>query len=163
MSIKIKFGSIAGLLAGFWFISQNFLGLYLTNFTKFNLLIIFLLLFVSIYFSIVKTRDNEKGGFIEYRPAAGIGVTVSLLFSFILALFTYLFYKLNPENIEIVLDSQEKFFLSEGKSLQEIAVNRDYLRQNFAFSEGFTSFLSISIIGFIFSLLAAILLRRESK
>lgn len=163
MSIKIKFSLIAGLLAGFWFISQNYLGLYLTNFTKFNLLIIFLLLFLALYLSIAKTRDNERAGFIDFRSAAGIGISVSLLFSLILALFTYLFYKFNPDNIEILLDSQEKFFLSEGKSLQEIAVNRKKSTENFDFYQALTSFISISIIGFIFSLIMALLLKREEK
>lgn len=163
MSTKIKFGLISGLIAGFWFISQNYLGLFLTDFNKYNLLIVFLLLFTTIYFSVTRTRDKERNGFIEYRSAAGVGVSVALLFSFILAVFTYLFYKFNPENIEVVLDSQEKYFLSQGKTLQEIAVNREYLRNNFAFSEFFTSFLSISIIGFIFSLIAGVLLKRDSK
>jgi hypothetical protein len=107
--------------------------------------------------------NTEEG--LPYSRALGLGTLVSLFGSIIIAFFTYVLYKfIEPGLIDKLLSSIEEKLLAGG--YKDDAVESMLSMQKKFLTPGLLSFgqvFGISLMGFIFSLILAIFLKKEPE
>jgi len=107
--------------------------------------------------------NSEEG--LPYSKALGLGTLVSLFGSVILAFFTYILYKyIEPGLIDKLLASMEEKLLASG--YKDDAVESMLSMQKKFLTPALLSFgqvFGITLMGFLFSLILAIFLKKEPE
>jgi hypothetical protein len=110
-------------------------------------------------------RDVELGGFISYRRALWTGVLITFFSSIILAFYTYLFITfIDTGFMDKMLDMQEQAMLQRGLTDEEIEMAMKMNAKIFTpVPFTFIMVLSLTFLGFIFSLITSAFLKKENK
>ncbi|HNP49771.1 MAG TPA: DUF4199 domain-containing protein, partial [Bacteroidia bacterium] len=110
-------------------------------------------------------RDTDLGGFIGYGKALGTGTLISIFGGVITGAFTLLFFTfIAPEMTQKILDMSQQQLMDQGMSEDQIAVAMDYTKKFMTPTWLFIfSIVGSAFIGFIFSLITSIFLKKEQN
>ena len=98
MKTPVKYGIIAGTLAGAWLIGEHFIELKNPGIASFASYLGFIIFFSFLFLSIKQVRDKEQNGIIDFKTAMRIGVVTSVCYALVLGLLTFVNYKfVNPD------------------------------------------------------------------
>ena len=126
-------------------------------------------MFVSlsfVYFGIKFYRDEENNGFISFGKALQIGVLISLFAALGFAIIDYIYTTvINP-------DFAAEYLEKTSATLKESLPEEEYLKQKAALEQqmeayggsgfmAFIMFVTVTLIGFIISLLSSLFLQRK--
>ncbi len=123
----------------------------------------FVITIVGIVLATRAYRDQEQGGYISYGRALGVGTLTALWAGIITSFFTYLLYTvIDPGLIDKTYAVMEQAYYDAGMSDDQIEMAMDMAKR-------FTNPLMMSVLGllssvfmgFIFSLITSIFLKRE--
>ena len=108
-------------------------------------------------------RDNVLGGYITYSQCLSSGTLIAFFTAIITAFYTYIFFTfIDASLIEILLDKQEIAMEEKGMDDEQIEMMMGYTRRFMTpFWMSFFSLLSYIFMGFIFSLITSIFLKRK--
>jgi hypothetical protein len=124
----------------------------------------YLIIIAGLFLGMKMFRDQESGGFITYGRALGLGVMISLFAAIISGFFGYIFFKfLDPGMIEkIALMAEEQLY---ERGMPEEQIEMALNAQKMFMKPGFlaiTSFIGYVFMGFIFSLIIAIFVKKDA-
>ncbi|MFO7939470.1 MAG: DUF4199 domain-containing protein [Bacteroidales bacterium] len=125
----------------------------------------FIILGVILFFTIKSYRDQVLGGAITYGRVLGYGVLASLTTGVILAIYTYLFFTvIDPDAINQMRIAQEEAMFEQGLSAEQVEMSMEIAKR---FSSplfmSFGNIFGMTFLGFIFSLIEGIFLKREGN
>ena len=108
-------------------------------------------------------RDQEQGGYISYGRALGVGTLTALWAGIITSFFTYLLYTvIDPGLIDKTYAVMEQAYYDAGMSDDQIEMAMNMAtRFTNPLMMSVLGFLSSVFMGFIFSLITSIFLKRE--
>ena len=110
-------------------------------------------------------RDNEQGGYITYGRALAVGTLTSAFAAIITSFFTYLLYTvIDPGLIDKTYALMEEAYYEAGMSDSQIEMALNMAKR---FTNPFMimvfGFIGSVFMGFIFSLITSIFLKKESS
>lgn len=120
---------------------------------------------VFLVYGIIKFRNDINNGAISYGKALGLGTLISLFAGIIYAVYSFVFYQfIGPEVIDEILIKAEETII-----MQNPNISTSELDMALSFTRSFTNPIMLSIgsifsytfIGFIFSLIIAIFLKKK--
>jgi len=122
---------------------------------------------IFVYFGIKHFRDKENNGFVSFGKALLIGVLISLMAALAFGILDIIYVKyINPDFMTDYYDGM----LKQAQSLpaEEFEIRKTELEsEKEMFSNPFMHFFFMSmmvfVIGFIISLLSALILQRKTK
>ena len=123
----------------------------------------YLIMIAGIVMATKTYRDQEQEGFISYGRALGVGTLTSVFAGIISAFFTYLLYTvIDPGLIEKMYATMEQAYYEAGMSdsQMEMAMNMAKKFTNPVMMAVF-GLLGSAFLGFIFSLITSIFLKKE--
>lgn len=125
--------------------------------------ITYIIIIFGLFMSLKHYRDTELNGFMDYGKAVGIGMIITLLFSIIVSIYSYLLFKLDPEAISRLMEQSYQQLYEAGKSEEEIEqlmkLTDEFMTPGLL---GFSSFFSHAIMGGLFTLLIGIFVKRKN-
>lgn len=123
----------------------------------------YLVLAVGIYIGIKNQRDNDPNGLLSYGKALRAGTSISFFASVIMAFYLYLFMHFIDESfVEIILEQAENDMIDAGQSDEQIKMSMKYTRMFVTpFWMSVMSIFVYTVIGFIFSLVIAMFLKKQ--
>ncbi|MBI5219686.1 MAG: DUF4199 domain-containing protein [Bacteroidia bacterium] len=159
----MTFGAITGM--AFIIISVLF---YLLNIENQNIsqYIDYAILIAGIVFGTKYFRDKMNHGSITYGKALGSGVLISLFSAIILAFYTFLFFKIiDPGALGKIYD------LMEQQMMKQPNLTDQQIEMSIEMAKKFTTPVTISIgiifsftlLGFVFSLITSIFLKKKTN
>lgn len=125
----------------------------------------FIILIAGIVVGTKHYRDKINGGYLSYGRCLGSGVLISLMVAVIMAVYTYFFSAVfAPEtNAQKLMEAELKMVeqgLSDEQIDQAMAIVGIFASPAV---QAITSLISLVFIGFIFSLITSIFLKKEDK
>lgn len=123
----------------------------------------YIIIAVTLFFTIKSYRDNYQNGFITYSKALGTGTLISLFASFLNAFYVYIFYTvIDKDAINKMKDMQVEQMLKNGMSEDQVELVAES-SQMFMTPVIMTisTVLVVTFIGFIISLIIAAVLKKE--
>ncbi len=123
----------------------------------------YLVLAVGVYIGVKNQRDNEQNGLMSYGQALGSGTLISFFASIIMAFYLYLFIFLIDESfVDVLLEQAENDMIDAGQSDEQIELGMKYTRMFVTpFWMSIMSVIVYTVIGFIFSLVIAVFLKKQ--
>ena len=123
----------------------------------------YLVLAVGVYLGVKNYRDNELNGLMSYGKALGSGTLISFFASIIMAFYLYIFiFFIDPSLVDVILEQAENDMIDAGQSDEQIALAMKYTRMFVTpFWMSIMSVVVYTVIGFVFSLIIAIFLKKE--
>jgi len=121
------------------------------------------ILLAGIILSTKAYRDIIPGRMMSYGRALGTGLLVSLFSSIVLGLFMYALYKfIDPGLIEKTIAESARTLYEQGLSDEQIEITQQ-MQERFVtpFTVAAGTVFQITFIGFIFSLITSIFLKRN--
>jgi hypothetical protein len=123
-----------------------------------------LITIIGIYISIKMYRDQVMGGTINYNKALGVGVLTAVFIGLVLAIFTYILYKLDGGLIDEMIILVEERNIERGMDVDQIEMQTSLLRQFLWPSVlAFGTLVSKGIGGTIYSLIIAAILKKAEN
>lgn len=167
LSVPIKFGSFAGILAITMFFVLYFMEL--NPFVESRLMDI-ILLPIFIFFSLKDFRDVRNGGVLHYWQGMTVGVLMYLLMATISALFIYIFttwidpnvlHEYIADRVNLMQESKVQFLEQLGEDTYEKAIVDVSATKPITLA--IDDFLKKSIIGLMLTIMISIILRKQPK
>ncbi len=123
----------------------------------------FIISITGIVFATKTFRDKEQGGFITYGRALGVGTLTSLFAGIITSFFSYLLYTvIDPGLVDKTLAIMEQGYYEAGLSDSQIEMAMNMAKRfTNPVMMALLGLLSSVLVGFIFSLITSIFLKRE--
>lgn len=165
-----KIAIVYGMLSGFIVIVSMIIGIVYSGGQGFfgSELFGYLMMLIAlsmIFIGLKKYRDQEKGGVIKFMPAFGFGLTIAAIAAamYVVVWEAYLFstdYVFIEEYTAGLIEAA-KARGTEGAALEKIIADADEIKVSYAkpYIRWPMTFLEIFPVGFIISLLSALLLR----
>ncbi len=156
----LNWGLIVGIVLIIYSILMYFLDLSLEKWVSW---VSYVLLIGGIIYSTIQYRDTVLGGSITYTQALGFGVIVSLYASVLSGIYSYVFFTfIDPDFIEKIVEMTQQQMLDQG-------LTEDQVEQAMEMQKGFMkpwvmvliSIPALTFMGFIFSLITSIFLKKE--
>jgi len=153
-------GLILGIVLIIYSILMYFLDLSLEKWVSW---VSYILLIAGIVYFTIQYRDHVLGGTISYAQALGFGVIISLFASVLSAIYSYVFFTfIDPDFIGKIIEMQQTEMLNQG-------LTEDQVEQSMEMIKGFMtpgvmvaiSIPTLTFVGFIFSLITSIFLKKE--
>jgi hypothetical protein len=108
-------------------------------------------------------RDNKLDGIISYGQAVKMATGIAFFGSIVLSFVYYLYVKfVDPSMIVAMLEQTEKTLVEKKYPADQIASGMYYSRKFAPFLIFFTTILEYTFIGFVFSLIYSIFLKKNS-
>lgn len=155
----LNWGIITGLVTVIYSTLMYFLGLNLESWTGW---ISYIILIGGIVYGTIQYRDNVLGGSISYAQALGFGVIISLVVAIISAVFSLILSIIDPGIIDQILEKAQEEMLKQG--LSDDQVEQAIEMQKKFMNPGFIAGMAVPVMtfmGFIFSLITSIFLKKE--
>lgn len=161
--VAITYGVMYGLASAAVMLIFYFLGTDVKS--KAPQYVGWVLLILFIVLGIKSHRDQDLAGQIGYGKALGTGTLISIFGGVISGIFTLLFFTvIAPEMIQKIMDMSQQQLTEQGMSEEQIAVAMDYTKRFMTPTWLFIfSVLGITFMGFVFSLLISIFLKKEEN
>lgn len=155
----LNWGIITGLVIVIYSTLMYFLGLNLESWTGW---ISYIILIGGTVYGTIQYRDKVRGGTISYAQALGFGVIVALVVAIISAIYSLLLSVIDPSIIDQILEKAQDEMLKNGLSEDQVeqAVEMQKKFMNPGFIAGMTV-PGMTFMGFIFSLITSIFLKKE--
>jgi len=161
-------GLMPGILIGFALIVFQLI-MYLLDVPSESYInfLIYVVLAVGLFWSIVQFRDTRLDGFISYGKAVGSGFAVGLIASVLTGIFMYFYLTyMNTGLVEQVLLTAEENMLEQNPNMTD-----EQIEQALSVVEIFSTPTMMAVMGFvynvvvsvIFSLIIAIFAKREDR
>jgi hypothetical protein len=117
----------------------------------------------AIILGIRSFRDEDLGGYISYGKSLGTGVVIAFFGSIIVAFYTYLFFNVvDPALIDQMIEMTREKMIESGMPDDQVEMAVDMSARFMTPGWMFTfSILGITFMGFVFSLLASVFLKRN--
>ena len=156
----LNWGLIVGIVLIIYSILMYFLDLSLEKWVSW---VSYILLIGGIVYSTIQYRDNVLGGSITYVQALGFGVLISLFAAVLSGIYSYVFFTfIDPDFIDKIVEMTQQQMLDQGLS-------EDQVEQAMEMQKGFMkpwvmvliSIPALTFMGFIFSLITSIFLKKE--
>ncbi|RLD60917.1 MAG: hypothetical protein DRI95_14865 [Bacteroidetes bacterium] len=156
----LNWGLIVGIVLIIYSILMYFLDLSLEKWVSW---VSYVLLIGGIVYSTIQYRDTVLGGSITYTQALGFGVIVSLYAAVLSGIYSYVFFTfIDPDFIEKIVEMTQQQMLDQG-------LTEDQVEQAMEMQKGFMkpwimvliSIPALTFMGFIFSLITSIFLKKE--
>ena len=124
-----------------------------------------LLLITFIVLGVKNYRDQDLGGTIAYGKALGTGTLISIFGGIVSGAFTLIFFVwIAPEMTQKIMDMSQQQLMDQGMSEEQIATALDYTKKFMTPTWLFIfSILGTTFIGFLFSLVISIFLKKEEN
>jgi len=124
---------------------------------------------LAVVMGIKDYKQKRSPAPLGFMGALGVGLGISLIASHIFALYNWIYLKfINPAFTAIYLQYSEQQIRSSGlepliieQQLGELAYYADFMHNNFA--QSMLMFVTVFIIGLLFSLVSALVLRTPRK
>ena len=162
-----KFGSYASLTAALLFTLALVLGLQLDFATQ--ELLGYITIFASlifVFFAIKYYRDKENNGSVRFGKALLIGILISLFASLAFGIIDAIYIKyINPDFAEdymvYTLEGMQKTMSPEEFQAQKTIMEQQMASYSSPLFAGFIMFATVFVIGFVVSILSALILQRK--
>ncbi len=159
--ISMNYGAVIGLVMVVFSLIFYFLGILFTSSFQF---FTYLIIVTGIYISCRKYRDDYLNGNIKYGKALGFGTLVIFFSSIIYGFYTYLIYLIEPELVNKYIDVVQESLQAKNMDTEQYETMINFYRMIIspvflAFSEIF----SRTILGFIFSLIVSIIIKKNGN
>jgi len=121
----------------------------------------YVILLAGIILGTIRFRDEQCGGFINYGRALGFGTLTAFFAALISGIFFFVFYKyIAPDALERLKDLAEITMLEADPTVsdQQIELVRQFVNPLLML---FSSLLSYTFFGFIFSLITSAFLKKK--
>ena len=156
----LNFGAIIGLLLMIISLITYVFEMYEAQWLTY---VSYLLLILGIVIGIKNYRDSQLNGFISYGNALGYGVLLALFASIIVSFVNYLYLGFIDDGFLVfAMEQQELAMYESGMPDDQIELSMEYARK---FSSpgiiAFFGMLATTFLGFIISLIAAAVLKKE--
>ncbi len=155
---SMNYGAILGgilvifSLIGYMFHTQNATIIQILNYLALGLLL---------YYGTKVLRDKYQDGYITYGRALASGFLISVFAGIIVSFFVLIYLKwLDPQTMETIKMQSQKIMLEKGYPQEQIDMSLKYISPNI-FAIG--TIFSFAFWGFVLSLIAAFLLKRDSN
>ena len=126
--------------------------------------VIYIIINVGIFISIKVYRNSELDGYISYGKSLGYGTLTGLFASIIYTLYIIILFKfIDPSLLEFILDVTEQGLIDQGFSNTEITQSMPIARRIVFPAIVAGTIFGNTVVGFIFSLIASIFLRKEKN
>jgi hypothetical protein len=155
----LNWGIITGLLTVIYLTLMYFLGLNLERWTGW---ISYVIIIGGIVYGTIQYRDNVRGGTISYAQALGFGVIIALVVAVIAAVYSLVLSLIDPGIIDQILEKAQDEMLKQG--LSEDQVEQAVEIQRKFMSPGIIAAMTVpsyTFMGFLFSLITSIFLKKE--
>jgi hypothetical protein len=157
----MNLGAIVGLALALNLIIQYFTGHMFSGIEDiFNYLIII----IGLSFTMRHFRDHTKNGYISYSEALWTGTRIGFFASVVFAFAAFILFKADSSLTDKFLDVYAKNLLDAGRSEELVEQQITFMRplstpilMFFSYVFGFT------LLGFIFSLIIAIFVKKEQN
>lgn len=161
IKVAMNYGGYYGLSGVITFLAFYFIGTDMQS--KLPQLLGYVLLIVFMVMGIKSYRDEDLGGSISYGCSLGTGILISIFGGIITGAFTVLFFSyIAPEMTQKILDQTEQGLLEGNMSEAQVEQAMTYTRKFMAPGWLFVfSILGSAFMGFIFSLIVSIFLRKN--
>ena len=156
----LNWGLIVGIVLIIYSILMYFLDFSLEKWVSW---VSYILLIGGIVYSTIQYRDTVLGGSITYAQALGFGVIISLYAAVLSGIYSYVFLTfIDPDFIEKIAEMTQQQMLDQGLS-------EDQVEQAMEMQKGFMkpwvmvliSIPALTFMGFVFSLITSIFLKKE--
>jgi hypothetical protein len=155
----------AGIIVGVIIVHTIIIDILELNFSSYNRIAGFIIPLIGIGYAIYGFRKEYNQNIITYQRALGFGVFVSLLVALLVSVFSaiYTFY-INPELLEIGKQMAEERMIERGLSPETIERGMEQ-QQRFQTPVFIILWGTIftTLIGTVFSLIAAAILKKEPE
>ncbi len=123
----------------------------------------YIIMIAGIVFATKTFRDQEQGGFITYSRALGVGTLTCVFAGVITAFFTYLLYTvIDPGLIDKTYATMEQAYYDAGMTDSQIEMAMSMAKRfTNPVMMSVLGFLGSAFMGFIFSLITSIFLKKE--
>lgn len=159
------FGGGAGVVVVIWNLLEFALGIHgeRISWRSYTALASMIFPVAAIAYGLIRWRDEALGGLIRFREAFGCGLAIGLIFSAVVALFSWVYVAaINPGLIETLIAHQAVVMQEAGSTAEEIQKTTEAFRaQATAGGYAFAVFAQMLISVFLVTLFASILLRRR--
>jgi len=155
----------AGIIVGIIIVHTIIIDILELNFSTYNRIAGFVIPLAGIAYAIYGFRKEYNQNVINYQRALGFGVFVSFLVALLTSAFSALYsYYINPELLEIGRQMAEERMIESGRSAEfiEKAMEQQAKFQTPVFIIIWGTVFT-TLIGTVFSLIAASVLKREQK
>jgi len=153
-------GIIVGVVLIIYSILMYFLDLSLEKWVSWVSYIFFI---GGIVYTTIQYRDNVLGGSISYAQALGFGVLVMFFASILTAVYSFVFMTyIDPDFVGKIMEMTQQQMLDQG--LSEEQVEQAMEMQKGFMKPGIMALITVptyAFIGFIFSLITSIFLKKE--
>ena len=123
-----------------------------------------LIMIIGIFISIKMYRDQVMGGIVNFNKALGTGVLTAVFIGLVLAIFTYILYKLDGGLLDEMLITIEEQSIQRGLPAEQIEMQSTLMDQ--LLTPGVVAFFVLvtkGIGGTIYSLISAAILKRAEN
>jgi len=122
-----------------------------------------IVLYLGMFYTLRYHRDKKLNGLIAYGKAVTMGFHIAFFASIILAFFTFIEYRINPEmaekTVQLSLDQMKAMGFDDTQLQQAKATIQNKTAEFFAFS----AVLGFSFYGLILALIVAAFLKRNPE
>ncbi|MFZ7115090.1 MAG: DUF4199 domain-containing protein [Bacteroidota bacterium] len=159
----MTYGAICGLVSIVLFLLFYFMGTDIQSrapqYLSYAVLVIVIIMGIKSY------RDQDLGGYISYSKALGTGTLIALYSGIISAAFSIIFFMfIAPEMTEQIIAAAQENMAKQGMSEEQMQMGIDWTRKFMQPTWLFTfSVLTTVFLGFVFSLLIAVFLKKEDS
>ena len=156
----LNWGVIVGVVLIIYSILMYFLDLSLEKWVSW---VSYIILIGGIVYGTIQYRDNVLGGSITYAQALGFGVLISLFAAILSGIYSYVFFTfIDPDFIEkIIVHTQDEMLkqgLSEDQVEQAMEMQKGFMKPGVLVA---ISIPMLTFMGFVFSLITSIFLKKE--
>lgn len=161
--VAMNFGAMYGLASAAMMLIFYFMGADMQ--AKAPQYLGYLLLILFTFMGIKNYRDQDLGGYISYGKSLGTGVLISVFGGVVTGAFTLLLFLLiAPEMTQKILDMTQQRLVEQGMPEDQIAMAMEYTRKFMTPTWLFIfSILGSAFMGFIFSLIISIFMKKEEN
>ncbi|MBN1251903.1 MAG: DUF4199 domain-containing protein [Bacteroidales bacterium] len=158
----LNWGLSIGIILVIYSVIMYFLGLSLEKWVGW---VSYLIMIAGIIYSTINYRDKELGGYIKYGQALGFGTLVILFAGIISSIYTYFQMTfIDPDMISKILEMTEEQLITQGLPDDQIEMaiemQKKFMKPGIMVA---IAIPSIAFMGFLFSLITSIFLKKEPK
>jgi Protein of unknown function (DUF4199) len=159
--ISFTYGAICGLISIVLFLLFYFMGTDIQS--KAPQYLSYAVLAIVIILGIKSYRDQDLGGYISYSKALGTGTLISLYSGLIGAAFSVVFFQyIAPEMVDQIIAAATENMAKQGVPEDQMQMGIDWTRKFMQPTWLFLfSVITSVFLGFVFSLLIAVFLKKE--
>lgn len=154
----LVYGGIAGALGGLWTWLQFPLGWYSGR----SGMVTVLVMVGAIAYGIIRWRDRVRGGRMGFAEASGTGLAIGLVAAALIGGVARVHAAMDASLVDQILAAQTAAMQDAGRSAEDIASTTEMVRTSFTpATYGMTMFITMLLVSFISSLLAAVVVRKR--